>query len=289
MSYYHYTKGCHLPSIVKDGFIKTTKVLLDKNEKSAVWLTKSPVWDSACNIGKIINANKLISGKIYPADAIESITVTDDYMKKEVGMCRILISETIPVITWAKHKHVSGISESMWNAIDTHSRSIGSPVDKWICSFSPIPNEYWEGIEMYIDNVWVKWNNSIPIEDFVELCLSCNGKKIKREEVKKHLGNEFRKKENDFINEYLGDIIEFWKANKHKSGYIEIYITPDYKPYPGGFRFHKKKRIRKSEFKALGKSETDTYALVHFLWEDTFTQYKLALPYELVRNPELEN
>ena len=259
-----------------------------KHEKSAVWLTKSPVWDSACNIGKIINGNKLISGKIYPSDAIESITVTDDYMKKEVGMCRILISETIPVITWAKHKHVSGISESMWNAIDTHSRSIGSPVDKWICSFSPIPKEYWEGIEMYVDNVWVRWDEKIPIEEFVELCLSCNGKQIKKEVVGEHLEYESLIKESEFINKYLGDIIEFWETVKHKKGYIEIFVKPNYTPYDWGFTFIET-RIKKSSFQVVRESRTNRYALVHFLWEATHTQYKLALAYELVIKPELEN
>jgi hypothetical protein len=75
MSYYHYTKGCHLPSIVKDGIIETSKVLLDKHEKPAVWLTKSPEWEVACNIGKILNADEFVSGKEYPIDAINSVTV----------------------------------------------------------------------------------------------------------------------------------------------------------------------------------------------------------------------
>jgi hypothetical protein len=188
MSYYHYTKGCLLPSIVRDGIIETSKVLIEKHEKPAVWLTKSPVWEPACNIGKVINGDELISGKLYPIDAIESITVNNDYMKKEIGMCRILISETVPVISWAKHKYVSGISEPMWYAIDSHSRSIGCPVDKWICTFTPIPNKYWEGVEMFVDNQWVKWDGKIPIKKFVEICLSCNSNKKSEE-----LAKDFRK------------------------------------------------------------------------------------------------
>ncbi|NMC57770.1 MAG: hypothetical protein GYA51_00020, partial [Candidatus Methanofastidiosa archaeon] len=144
MSHYHYTKGCHLPSIVRDGIIETSKVLLEKHEKPAVWLTKSPEWEVACNIGKVLNAKEFVSGKLYPIDAINSVTVNNDYMKKEIGMCRILVSETVPVISWAKFKYVSRISESTWDAIDSYSRSIGSNVDKWICSFNPIPRKYWE-------------------------------------------------------------------------------------------------------------------------------------------------
>ena len=174
MKYYHYTKGCLLPSIVRDGIIKTSQFVLEKNEKPAVWLTKSPLWESAFNIGKIISPEKLIPGKLYSSDEVESVTVSDDYMKKEVGMCRILINESLPVISWAKFKHVGRISEEWYNALDSHSRSIGCQVDKWICTFNPIPKEYWEGIEMFVDDQWVKWDKKIPIEKFVEICISCN-------------------------------------------------------------------------------------------------------------------
>lgn len=177
MSYYHYTKGCHLPSIVREGKIRTSKVLIEKREKPAAWLTKSPVWDSACNIGLVTNMNALEVGHIYYADEIESITVSNDYMKKEIGMCRIIISEKLPIISWAKFKHVSRISAEMYYALDTHSREIGSPVHLWYCTFSSIPCNYWEGIEMFVDNDWVRWDGNIPIEEFVALCLSCNGKK----------------------------------------------------------------------------------------------------------------
>ena len=176
MSYYHYTKGCLLPSIVRDGIIKTSEVMLEKREKPAVWLTKSPVWESACNIGKVINANELVSGTVYDASEIHSVTVTDDYMRKKIGMCRILISETLPVISWAKFKYVSKISEGMYYAIDSHSRSIGCPVEKWVCTFNHIPSKYWEGIEMYVDDQWVRWDETMPIQEFVDLCMSCNGK-----------------------------------------------------------------------------------------------------------------
>jgi len=202
MSHYHYTKGCHLPSIVRDGIIETSKVLLEKHEKPAVWLTKSPEWEVACNIGKVLNAKEFVSGKLYPIDAINSVTVNNDYMKKEIGMCRILVSETVPVISWAKFKYVSRISESTWDAIDSYSRSIGSNVDKWICSFNPIPRKYWEGIEMYVDDQWVRWDEITPIEDFVEICLSCNGKQFPEEEKINGFPKKHAQGQLDFITAY---------------------------------------------------------------------------------------
>lgn len=128
MSYFHYTKGRLLPSIVKDGVIKTSKLLLEKKEKPVVWLSKSPEWEKSCNIGKIVSTTELKPGYIYSSHEVRSVTVDNDYMKKEVGMCRILISETLPTVTFAKFKHVSGISERMFNALDSHSKGIGCPV-----------------------------------------------------------------------------------------------------------------------------------------------------------------
>jgi hypothetical protein len=279
MSYYHYTKGCHLSKIVKDGMIKTTKISCEKKEKPAAWLTKSPEWEKACNIGKVVNHQELIPGKVYSSDDIETVTVSNDYMKKEVGMCRILISESLPTVSWAKYKYTGRVSEFFYHSFDDFSRSKGCAVGNWVCSFNPISKKYWEGIEMFVDDQWVRWDELMPIQDFVELCLSCNGKQIPEQELiygfpKVHCQNQV-----DFINEHYDEIIKFWETNKHKKGYIQIYITPDYKPYPCGFKFIEK-RVNTSTFKPFSAFEGESLALVHFLWEATFTQYRMGLAYE---------
>lgn len=278
MNYYHYTKGCHLPSIVKDGIIETSTVLLDKHVKSAVWLTKSPEWEVACNIGKVLYSEKLCSGGVYPAETINSVTVNNDYMKKEIGMCRISISETIPVVSWEKFKYVGNISETVFDVIDGYSRSIGSPVDKWICSFNPIPREYWGVIEMFVDDKWVRWEEIVPIEDFVELCLNCNGKQ-RSDGEKYHPSWDVLEHETNFLNKYAYQLISLWETNKHKKGYIEAYVKTDYSPYDCGFIFVEK-RVKRSSFEKLRKSEINQYALVHFHWDATNTHVKIAVDYE---------
>lgn len=281
MSYYHYTKGCHLPSIVREGKIRTSNAGIEKREKPAAWLTKSPEWDSACNFGIAVDIFNLQGGHIYSIDELDLLTATNNYMKREIGMCRIIISDKLPTITWAKFKYVSGISKDTFNAIDSHSRKKGSPVHLWYCTFSPIPCEYWEGIEILVDNEWVKWDGKIPVEEFVELCQSCNGKKQAPKETINGFPKEHCQKQLDFIRRHHDEIIQLWKANENKKGYIEIYITPDYKPYPCGFQF-KEKRVKKSTFKPLLNSGEEDYALVHFLWEATYTQYRMGINYENV-------
>lgn len=279
MSYYHYTKGSHLGNIVKEGKIRTTNIRLDKNEKPAAWLTKSPEWEVACNIGIITNPDNLKVGQIYSSKEVKMVTATNEYMRKEIGMCRILISEELPVISWAKFKYVSGISERLFNNLDRISRSEGSPVNQWLCTFNEIPKKYWEGVEMLVGDDWIRWDGSISIDKFYDLCMSCNGSDTYATIATKPQYPEHYYKEAKFITEHLNKIVELWVANKHKKGYIQIYIKPNYEPYDCGFEFIER-GINKSKFIVLKNSNWDNYALVHFLWEATHTQFRAAIAYD---------
>ena len=382
MSYYHYTNGLRLPSIVKDGIIKANRISYETNEKPTVWLTQSPKWDFACNVGVQINHNLEIE-KIHESKQGGMVTATTDYMRAELGMCRIEVSENLPTSTWSEYKYLDCIPENIYDSFnDYYSRILGYSTDQWLCASNSIPKQYWNGIEMLAANQWVKWDEKISIEEFVQFCLSCNDKaysdkkfeqlaimdeyhtartvieaykdsivsfwitnKIKEGHVEIHLDKNDRLiedgikhvkkripkhyfqilersvtntyvlinfiggstisqvkvavpyknddvyqqyvKEADFMKKYYDEIVKYWEANKHKKGYIEIYITPDYKPYKCGFKFIEK-RIDKSKFMITSSSKTDTYAHVHFLWEKTFTQYKVAMAYEKVLHKEME-
>jgi hypothetical protein len=93
---------------------------------------------------------------------------------------------------------------------------------------------------------------------------------------KNGISKEHCKNQLDFIIKYRDEIMEFWEANKHKKGYVKVVITPDYKPYECGFRFIEK-RVKKSTFRILQESQTNSYALVHFLWEATYDHYRMAI------------
>lgn len=279
MSYYHYTKGSHLPNIVKDGIIKTTSVNCEKNEKPAVWLTKSPEWEVACNIGRVNNHEEIEIGKSYSSDEIDLGTVNIAYMRKEIGMCRLLIKETLPVISWSKFKYESGVTDIWYDLLNNYSRNTGSSVDEWLCSFNPIPKEYWEGIEMFVDDQWIRWDEKISVLKFIDICLSCNGNEyINKLPSDENVLQQYQN-EADFLNKYHLEIAKFWRANMHKKGYVQIYVKPNYEPYDSGFKFIEK-RVKKPTFTIEKRSPTNTYALVHILWAATFTQYRFSLPYD---------
>lgn len=278
MSYYHYTKGCHLGSIVKESMIRTTDEGIEKKEKPAAWLTKSPVWESECNVGKVVCQREVLDRNIYGDYETKIVTESNEHMRKNVGMCRILISEKLPTITWAKFKHVSRISKRMYNSLDNTCRRNGSPVDKWLCTFNAIPEKYWEGIEMYVDDQWVRWDEKMPIQEFINLCLSSNGKQSIVEPktcrfTKKHIKTQL-----NFIEKHSNEITEIWEDNRCKNGYVIVVVPSDYNSYTLGYRITRKP-IQKSIFKAFWKSETENFAFVRFEWGATLTHCYLALPY----------
>lgn len=176
MSYVYSTTGYHLPIIVREGKIRTTLISDEKNGKPFVWLTRNKECDNACNAGVVTNAHELVGKKIIHNDDLKTETLNFEATKFISGVCRVKISEKLPVTTWAKYKQVGGVSERYLNELETITRENGDPIDLWVCSFKPITSDYFESIEMVVGNKWVAWDGSCSIEEFVELCYSCNTK-----------------------------------------------------------------------------------------------------------------
>jgi hypothetical protein len=279
MNYYHYTKSMHLGSIVRGGEIRQSQIRTEKQEKPSVWLTTSSEWESACNVG-IVSPEIMKSSKIYGTIKPDQIvTATDDYMIKEIGQCRIVLKENLPVVTWAKYKYVSGISEKMYDQMHSFNTNKGFNVADWRCTFNTIPEKYWVGVEMFVKGEWVRWDEKISIEEFVKNCMAKNNDELDTKDIAPSSGfQSYVYKQMDFIEQYKQKIIEFWEANKTRNGYVEIFVTPDYQPYKCGFRFIEKKN-KKADFKPLVTDNKKNKALVHFLWQATFTQYKTAIGY----------
>lgn len=276
MIYFHYTKAHHLPSIVKESKIRTTLISNEKNEKPAVWLTKSTEWDNACNAGVVTNAHELVGGKINQNNEIKTESLSFSEMKSIFGVCRIKISERLPLTTWAKYKHLGGVSEQFYDRFDKISREVGSPTNLWACSFSPISSDYFESIEMMVGNEWVAWDGTNPIEEFVELCHSCNTK-ITLPVNALTKAPDFVYRQIDFFKKHENDIIRLWEENKHKIGYLKITVMGDYDTM---FSKFVEGKFWKKNFLNLIESKSRNYAYVQFNWVATNTSYKACLAYE---------
>lgn len=158
----------------KAGGIRTSNYRLEENEMPAVWLTKSPRWDYSYKVGRINNLGELKDEQSFRPAKIFSVNISDEYMKNEIGMCRVLISEKLPTNSWATYKYVSGISKETYTGLNRFSRKNGGFANQWFCSFSPIPIKYWEGFEIFVVDQWVRWDERLAIKEFIDLCWSCN-------------------------------------------------------------------------------------------------------------------
>lgn len=145
MNLYHYTKAVHLIRIVKDGYIKRATAFIGKNETPAVHLTYSPEWEPTVWSDSKGDINKIAGGK-----------------------ARIIVKDTIKVVTWDKFKYVSGTSTAFYDSLTKTAKERNSPIDQWRQYFGKITKENWLGIEIYNNDQWIRWDGIIPIEDFVK-------------------------------------------------------------------------------------------------------------------------
>lgn len=262
MSNYHYTKGIHLAKIINDGKINTTRISNEKKEKRAVWLTRSEEWEICCS-----------SGKLDPYTG-ESTTMTLIEMRDLFGVCRIKIKDNYPTFSWAKYKYTGRISAEFYENFTNFSDILGCNTSRWYYSFSPICIEHFESIEMLVGEEWIAWDETISIEDFIDICHSCNSnKKLPETKV---LDNHILKQV-EFLLDNQERIIEEWENNLGKIGYLEIYIDEKYEQ--GYIRFFEKK-FKKSSFKCTYNKVGDNCLYLHLLWGATKTHYNSAFAYD---------
>jgi hypothetical protein len=263
MSNYHYTKAVHLPSIINEGKIRTTLLTGAKKEKPAVWLTTSEEWEPCCS-----------SGKIDPLTN-SSKTMSLDEMKEIMGVCRIKISEKLPTVTWAKFKHIGGISEELHNELTDFSNNKGGKTNLWNCSLKPITKEYFDSIEMLMGENWVTWDGSVSIEKFVHICHDCNSDKELPKTIScipGFLGQM------DFFAKNEEELIEIWESEKkHKRGYLIMYVDENYESCD---YYYNDKNFNASEFYNLTKNGKSNCMYLHMFWKESKTQYKIAIPYD---------
>lgn len=149
-NFYHYTKGCHLPNIVGDGYIKVSIIGCEKQEKKAVWISTNENWENT----------------------VDCQTSADTLG----GKCRIKISPDLPMVTWAKYKYVGKMRPEMYDAIATSGIKYGANPDDWYASIGVVPQKYWLAIEKLIDGVWQPYypdrvrKSELTLQELYDMC-----------------------------------------------------------------------------------------------------------------------
>jgi hypothetical protein len=194
-------------------------------------------------------------------------------MKQIMGVCRIKISDKLQTTSYAKFKHVGKVPADYFDSFTEHNYSVGGKPHLWNCSFKPISKEYFESIEMMVGDEWVKWDGTVSIEEFVDVCHSCNSSDALPE--LKTVAPEVFGQMKFFIHKHE-QIIDAWESNKGKRGYLEIYVKEDYDTCSIKFI---EKGFKDSDFCAAEESDSGHYIYMHLLWYDTYTHYKGAFAY----------
>lgn len=262
MNNYHYTKAMHLPSIINEGMIRTTLITRSKKERRATWLTKSEEWEVCCSAGCIDPSNGT------------SIRISNEEMRDTFGMCRIKISDSLPTTSWQKYKYVGKVSEMDYECFTHYSESVGGKPYKWNCSFAPIPEKYFESVEMLVGDEWMIWDKSVSIEVFVDLCHSCNAEESIPE------GEKYSMEvlsQLSFLQNNEGEIIEEWEKHKGENGYLEILVDETYQSFRSKFQ---RKNFQKSSFVKPIDKQGFCYMYLNILWSGTHTEYKAAIAYD---------
>ena len=268
MSNYHYTKAVHLANIVNDGEIRTTIITSDKKERPAVWLTRSEEWEVCC------------SGNRVDKDGRFKSRLTLKEMRETLGICRIKINESLPTTSWAKFKYVGNISDSLYESFNDFSIKTGNKTQMWNCSFKPITSEYFDSIEMLVEDDWVTWDGSISIEEFVDICHSCNANGGFPEFV---YSTKESTAEGTFLKENLMKIMETWaKDCVGRNGCLEMFVDEDYESCTINFN---ESDFEESDFTYIPKKNDLEYMYLNMFWKASLTQYKIAIPFF----PELVN
>ena len=137
---WHYTHGQRIKQIVESRYLKLSTAFIAKGEKPAVWLSSNPEFELTASR---MNAN----GEVLPYN-----------LKGGPAAIRIEVNPNPKCITWAKYKHVGGISPEMAQAVERLGKQQGANPEQWYACLKMIPAKLWINIEIFDieTGVWMK-------------------------------------------------------------------------------------------------------------------------------------
>lgn len=140
---WHYTVGVKLNSILADGLLRTTDVLIEQGERPALWFSLNQDWEPT--------ANKLCltpTGELMPLDR-------DGTERVGHGLFRFGVDPAVtPLMTWRDFTRKRGITSKVVEALEAVGRDQGSDPDDYLVSFVPVGRYQWVTLEVCYRGEW---------------------------------------------------------------------------------------------------------------------------------------
>jgi hypothetical protein len=150
MILYHYTRGIHLRSILREGKLRLATASVVINEQAACWFTRSPQWPPLCGMGEIDEQGRTVRN-------CDMQTV-----HRQIGIARILVDESAAPHTWTYHKRNSGIHPRVAKNLAKVSSNTGENPHDWRMSYEPVGKEHWLAVEVWDGHGWVSIDADAP-------------------------------------------------------------------------------------------------------------------------------
>jgi hypothetical protein len=133
---WHYTPGCHLPSILADGLITTASSRIDPGERPAVWFSEQTFWEPTVHL-------------VYGLAAT---------IRRFGYVARIEVAPDVCPVSWREFKRTSGVSSRTARKLEKSGRVVGGHPELWWVSYEAVRRERWLSVEVLDapDGVWRK-------------------------------------------------------------------------------------------------------------------------------------
>ena len=134
MRLYHYTKGDHIESLIRDGVIALSTMYVPEHEKPVVWCSTNPVWE----------------GTVSAVDGSMG-----ELARRHGGAYRIKIEPSAAPLRWKEAVNACGIDRDTAKALGKSAKAHHASVSDWRASMTPIPSAAWLAIEKWDGTKWV--------------------------------------------------------------------------------------------------------------------------------------
>ena len=91
----------------------------------------------------------------------ERISLNMNMQHELVGCARIGVQYTSDLITWAKYKHLSKLSDEMLSNMEQVGIEKGASPSDWYCLPYNLPKSKWKNVELWDGVSWVPYSESL--------------------------------------------------------------------------------------------------------------------------------